>query len=141
MAVSKTRVLFVCTGNSCRSQMAEGLLRHLAGDRFEAASAGTHPAGLNPGAVEAMKEIGIDISHHRSKNVDEFVGQPLDWVVTVCDSAKESCPVFPGAVSRLHWSFEDPAAAAGSPQERQAVFRRVRDEIAERMGEFIRERS
>jgi len=121
--------------------MAEGLLRQLAGARFEAASAGTHPAGLNPGAVQAMREIGIDISYHRSKKVDEFVGQPLDWVITVCDSAKESCPVFPGAVSRLHWSFQDPAAAAGSPQERQAVFRRVRDEIAERMGEFIKERS
>jgi len=121
--------------------MAEGLLRHLAGDRFEVASAGTRPAGLNPGAVEAMKEIGIDISHHRSKNVDEFVGKPLDWVITVCDSAKESCPVFPGAVSRLHWSLEDPAAATGSPQERQAVVRRVRDEIAERIGEFIKGRS
>jgi len=137
IAVPKTRVLFVCTGNSCRSQMAEGLLRHLAGDRFEVASGGTRPAGLNPEAVEAMKELGIDISHHRSKNVDEFVGQPLDWVITVCDLAKESCPVFPGAVSRLHWSFEDPAAATGSPEERWAVFRRVRDDIAERIREFI----
>jgi arsenate reductase len=117
--------------------MAEGLLRHLAGDRFEVASGGTRPAGLNPGAVEAMKELGIDISHHRSKNVDEFVGQSLDWVITVCDLAKESCPVFPGAVSRLHWSLEDPAAATGSPEERWAVFRRVRDDIAERIREFI----
>ena len=136
-AVQKLKVLFLCTGNSCRSQMAEGLLRHLAGDRFEVASGGTRPAGLNPEAVEAMKELGIDISHHRSKNVDEFVGQPLDWVITVCDLAKESCPVFPGAVSRLHWSFEDPAAATGSPEERWAVFRRVRDDIAERIREFI----
>jgi arsenate reductase len=139
IVVPKKRVLFVCTGNSCRSQMAEGLLRHLGGDRFEAASAGTHPAGLNPGAVEAMKEIGIDISCQRSKSVDEFVGQPFDWVVTVCDSARESCPVFPGAMARLHWSFEDPAAATGSAQERRAVFRRVRGEIAERIGQFIQE--
>jgi len=117
--------------------MAEGLLRHLAGDRFEALSAGTRPAGLNPGAIEVMREIGIDISTHRSRHVDEFVAQEFDWVITVCDSARETCPVFPGAAARLHWSFDDPAAATGSVQERRAVFRRVRDEIAGCIRRFV----
>lgn len=133
----KKKVLFLCTGNSCRSQMAEGLLRHLAGDRFDVASAGTHPAGLNPGAVEVMKEIGIDISSHRSKRVDELANQPFDHVITVCDRAKETCPIFPSASSLLHWSFDDPAAAQGTVEERRAVFRRVRDEIAGRIRRFI----
>src|SRR5206468_11270643 len=117
----KKTVLFLCTGNSCRSQMAEGLLRHLAGDRFEAASAGTHPAGLNPGAVAVMQEIGIDISSHRSKRVDEYMDSRFDYVITVCDRAKETCPLFPADASQLHWSFEDPAAAQGSAEERRAV--------------------
>ena len=133
----KRSVLFLCTGNSCRSQMAEGLLRHLAGDRFDAASAGTHPVGLNPGAVEAMREVGIDIAGHRSKGLEELTGRPFDHVITVCDRAKESCPVYPGAPSVLHWSFDDPAAAEGSEEVRRAVFRRVRDEIAEQMRRFI----
>jgi len=133
----KKTVLFLCTGNSCRSQMAEGLLRHLAGDRFEAASAGTHPAGLNPGAVAVMQEIGIDISSHRSKRVDEYRDARFDYVITVCDRAKEACPLFPAASSQLHWSFEDPAGAVGTIEERQRVFRRVRDEIAERIRPFI----
>lgn len=130
---AKRRVLFLCTGNSCRSQMAEGLLRHFAGDRFEAASAGTQPSVLNPGAVAVMKEIGLDISRHRSKGLAEFEGQGFDYVVTVCDRAKESCPVFHGAATTLHWSFDDPAEAVGSPEEKMAVFRRVRDEIASRI--------
>jgi arsenate reductase len=117
--------------------MAEGLLRHLAGDRFEVSSAGTRPAGLNPGAIEVMREIGIDISAHRSRHVDEFGAQEFDWVITVCDSARETCPVFAGAAARLHWSFEDPAAATGSAEERRAVFRRVRDEIAARIRRFV----
>jgi len=125
----KKSVLFLCTGNSCRSQMAEGVLRHLAGDRYEVASAGTHPTGLNPGAVEVMQEIGIDISKHRSKNINEFIGRPVDIVITVCDRANESCPIFPGA-STIHWNFDDPATATGSRKERLDVFRRVRDEIA-----------
>ena len=133
----KSSVLFLCTGNSCRSQMAEGLLRHLAGTQFEVASAGVEPAGLNPLAVESMAEIGIDISGHYSKKVDEYAGRPFDWVITVCDAAREACPVFPGAVRRLHWSFEDPAAARGSLEERQLVFRRVRDQIAGRIREFV----
>ncbi|MEK6618902.1 MAG: arsenate reductase ArsC [Nitrospirota bacterium] len=131
------KVLFLCTGNSCRSQMAEGMLRHLARDRFEVASAGTHPAGLNPGAVGAMREIGIDISPHRSKRVNEYLDTRFDYVITVCDRAKETCPVFPVASSQLHWSFDDPAAAQGSAEERRAVFRRVRDEIAEHIRRFI----
>lgn len=133
----KKTVLFLCTGNSCRSQMAEGWLRHLAGDRFEVVSAGTHPAGPNPGAVEAMQEVGIDISHHHSKPVQTFLGWRFDHVITVCDQAKEACPTFPGG-SMLHWSFEDPAAATGSAEMRRAVFRRVRDEIKARIEGFLK---
>src|SRR5215471_16795291 len=130
----KKRVLFLCTGNSARSQMAEALLRLIAGDHFEAESAGTHPAGLNPMTVETMQEIGVDVSDHRSKNLEEFMGQCFNYVITVCDQAKEACPVFPNANSR-HWSFEDPAAA---PIEmRLEEFRRVRDEIADRVCQFL----
>lgn len=125
----KTTVLFLCTGNSARSQMAEGYLRHAAGDRFEVLSAGIAPKGLHPLAVEAMREIGVDISAQRSKDVREFLGQAIPYVVTVCDNAREHCPVFPGAYQRLHWSFEDPAAAPGEREEQLAVFRRVRDRI------------
>ena len=132
------RVLLLCTGNSARSQMAEGLLRNIAGNHFEVFSAGTRPAGLNPNAVAVMREIGIDISRHRSKSVDEFTGQLFDYVITVCDSAKESCPIFPGAAKRLHYSFQDPAAAQGSAEEQLAVFRRVRDQIGESLREFLR---
>ena len=135
------KVLVLCTGNSARSQMAEGLLRHIAGDRFEVFSAGTRPAGLNPNAVAAMAEIGIDISRHRSKSVDELSGQQFDYVITVCDNAKESCPIFPGTARRLHYSFPDPAAAQGSGEEKMAVFRRVRDQIGERLREFLRNES
>lgn len=119
--------------------MAEGWLRHLAGDRFEVSSAGTSPAGLNPGAVDAMKESGVDISTHRSKHLNEFAGVRFDYVVTVCDRAKETCPIFPGARTVLHWSFDDPAAAQGADEERRKVFRRVRDEIAGRINQFIGE--
>lgn len=132
----KARVLFLCTGNSARSQMAEGWLRHLAGDRFEVCSAGTHPVGLNQEAVEAMAEVDIDIAHHRSKTVAEFVGQSIDHVITVCDRAKESCPIWPTATHLLHWSFDDPAAVAAA-RERRAGFRRVRDEIAAAICEFL----
>jgi len=125
---NRQRVLFLCTGNSARSQMAEGLLRDIAGDRFEVFSAGTRPAGLNPNAVTAMAEIGIDISRYRSKSVDDFAGQQFDLVITVCDNAKESCPIFPGTASRLHHSFVDPAAA--STDQQLPVFRKVRDEIS-----------
>ncbi len=133
------RVLILCTGNSARSQMAEGLLREAGAGRFEVFSAGTHPSVVNPLAVEAMRESGIDIGGHRSKSVDEFVGQRFDYVITVCDNAKENCPVFPGETQRIHWSFDDPAAAVGSEDERLAVFRRVRDEIELRLREFVKD--
>jgi arsenate reductase len=125
----KTRILILCTGNSARSQMAEGLLRHDAGDRFEVESAGTKPGHVRREAIAVMKEIGIDLSGHRSKHVEEFASQSFDYVLTVCDNAKESCPIFPGHGNRIHKSFEDPAALEGSEQDRLALFRRVRDEI------------
>ncbi|HKA32773.1 MAG TPA: arsenate reductase ArsC [Candidatus Binatia bacterium] len=130
----KQRVLVLCTGNAARSQMAEGLLRHDAGDRFEVESAGIMPSQVRPEAIAVMKEIGIDITSHRSKHVDEFAGQGFDYVLTVCDNAKESCPVYPGHANRMHRNFEDPSNAEGTEEERLAVFRRVRDE----MREFLR---
>jgi arsenate reductase len=132
----RKRVLILCTGNSARSQMAEGLFRHLAGDRFEVASAGVAPSHVRPEAIEVMRELDIDISGHRSKSVDEFLGQEFDYVITVCDNANEQCPVFPGKTKRIHWSFEDPAAAPGDEAARLAVFRRVRDELAARLQDF-----
>jgi len=125
----KQRILILCTGNSARSQMAEGLLRHEAGDRFEVFSAGTKPGQVRPEAIAVMRELGIDLSGHRSKHADEFAGQAFDYVLTVCDNAKESCPIYPGHTNRLHRSFDDPAAVQGSEPDRLAVFRRVRDEI------------
>lgn len=134
----RKRVLILCTGNSARSQMAEGLLRSDGGsDLFEVFSAGTHPGRVRPEAVEAMREVGIDISAHRSKSVDEFVGQQFDYVITVCDNARANCPVFPGKVERIHWSFDDPAAATGELETRLAEFRRVRDLIRARLKWFI----
>jgi arsenate reductase (thioredoxin) len=124
-------VLFLCTHNSARSQMAEGLLRHLAGDRLEVYSAGTEATFVRPQAIKVMSEIGIDISGQQSKTLEEYLGQPFDYVITVCDAANEACPVFPGAKRRLHWSLEDPAAAVGSEEERLGVFRAVRDNIGE----------
>jgi arsenate reductase (thioredoxin) len=129
----KTRVLFLCTHNSARSQMAEGLLRDLAGDQFEVMSAGTEATRVRPLAVRAMEEIGVDISGQESKTLDRYLDQPFDYVITVCDDANEACPFFPGAQSRLHWSFEDPSRAEGSDEERLEVFRRVRDEIKDRV--------
>ncbi len=138
--MSKPRVLFLCTGNSCRSHMAEGWLRHLAGDRYEALSAGAKPAGyVHPLAIQAMAEVGVDISRHRSKSIDEFNGRALDVLITVCDHARESCPTFAGAKKMLHWSFEDPARAAGNDAEKMAVFRRVRDEIRQRIAAWLQE--
>jgi arsenate reductase len=135
-AASKQRVLILCTGNSARSQMAEGLLRRRAGDRYDVFSAGTRPSQVRPEAISVMRELGIDISGHRSKSVDEFAGQPFDYVITVCDNAKESCPVFTGEARRIHWSFEDPAAVQGSEDERLRAFRHVRDQIRERIATF-----
>jgi arsenate reductase len=130
------KVLFLCTANSCRSQMAEGWLRHYAGDRADVFSAGIKPAGLNPMAVAVMRESGVDISGHRSKPVDELAKVDFLFVITVCDDAREQCPVFPGALYQLQWSFDDPAEATGSDEEKLAVFRRVRDEIAEQVEAF-----
>jgi arsenate reductase len=129
----RTRVLFLCTHNSTRSQMAEGLLRHLAGDRFEAHSAGTEATHVRPLAIRAMAEIGVDISGQESKTLARYVKEPFDHVITVCDDANEACPVFLGAKSRLHWSFRDPSRADGTEEERLAVFRMVRDEIRRRI--------
>jgi len=134
---NKQRVLILCTGNSARSQMAEGLLRSMDGERFEVVSAGVSPSSVRPEAIVAMREIGVDISSHRSKSVDEFLGQEFDYVITVCDNANEQCPVFPGKTKRIHWSFEDPAAAEGSAEEKLRVFGRVRDEIRSRLEEFV----
>lgn len=133
---AKTQVLILCTGNSARSQMAEGLLRHDAGDRFEVVSAGVEPSRVRPEAIEVMSEIGIDISDHRSKSVDKFAGHLFDYVITVCDNANERCPIFPGATKRIHWSFDDPAAAEGDDDTRRSVFRRVRDEIRNQLRIF-----
>jgi arsenate reductase len=117
--------------------MAEGLLRHDGGAPFEVASAGTKPSSVRPEAIAAMQEIGIDISGQRSKSVDEFAGQAFDYVITVCDNAKESCPVFPAATQRIHWSLDDPAAVQGSEEERLAVFRRIRDELRRNLQHFL----
>ena len=127
------RVLFLCTGNSARSQMAEGLLRALVGERMEVYSAGTNPSVVNPLAIRVMQERGIDISHHRSKHLSEFLQQPFDVVITVCDHAAERCPLFPGPAKRLHWSFPDPAAVTGSEEAKLQAFRHVCDEIATRL--------
>jgi arsenate reductase len=133
----KERVLILCTGNSARSQMAEGLLRDMAGGRFDVCSAGTKPSAVRSEAIRVLGELGIDISGHRSKPVDEFLGQSFDYVITVCDNAKESCPVFPGPARRIHWSLEDPAAVAGSEAERLSVFRSIRDQIRRKLVEFV----
>jgi arsenate reductase (thioredoxin) len=131
MRTLKKRVLILCTGNSARSQMAEGLLRHDAGDRFEVFSAGTKPSKVRDEAIAVMREIGIDISGHRSKSVDEFNGQQFDYILTVCDNANEACPVFLAKAITTHHNFEDPAAVTASEEHRLAVFRRVRNEIRE----------
>ncbi|MGD9724347.1 MAG: arsenate reductase ArsC [Pirellulales bacterium] len=135
----KPRVLFLCTGNSARSQMAEGFLRHFAGDRFEVESAGIDPKGVNQLAIAAMREVGVDLSEHRSKTAGSLLGQHFRYVITVCDNANERCPIFPGMVTRLHWQLEDPAKATGSESERLSVFRRIRDEIGDRVRDFVAE--
>jgi arsenate reductase len=136
----KKRVLILCTGNSARSQMAEGLLREIGGNKFEVESAGVAPSSVRSEAIEVMREIGIDISKHRSKSVDEFIRQQFDYVITVCDNAKESCPVFPGPTERIHQSFEDPPPETVSDYEsRLRIFRRVRDEISDWLNLFIKQ--
>jgi arsenate reductase len=138
----RKRVLFLCTGNSCRSQMAEGLLRSLGGDRFEVHSAGSKPAGyVHPMAIEAMREVKLDLTGATSKSLTQFDGQSFDYVVTVCDNAKEDCPVFPAVAKMVHWSFDDPASATGNDEQKMRVFRRVRDEIRHRVRRFVEARA
>ena len=133
----RIRVLILCTGNSARSQMAEGLLRHYGAEVFEVVSAGIDPGFVRPEAIEAMREVGIDISSHRSKSIDEFIAQPFDYVITVCDNANQRCPVFAGASRRIHWSIEDPAVIGGDDETRLGAFRLARDELRERLRGFI----
>ncbi|MBJ7390397.1 MAG: arsenate reductase ArsC [Chthoniobacterales bacterium] len=137
MIPNKPRVLILCTGNSCRSHMAEGILRATAGDLLEVCSAGSNPAGyVNPQAIAALAEIGIDISGHTSKHMDEFLGREVETVITVCGNADQACPVFPGQVNRHHWPFDDPAHATGTAEEIAAQFRRVRDELRRVFGAY-----
>lgn len=139
--MTKKKILVLCTGNSARSQMGEGLFRAEGGSLFEVFSAGTKPSSVRPEAIAVMREIGIDIGAQRSKSVDQYSGQSFDYVVTVCDNARDACPVFPAGTSRLHWSFEDPAAAEGTEEQRLAAFRRIRDQIQERVKAFLREQT
>ena len=133
----KQRVLILCTGNSARSQMAEGLLRNLAGDRFEVFSAGINPTQIRSEAIAVMRDIGIDISAQHSKSIDEFSGQQFDYIITVCDNANENCPMFPGNAQRIHWSIDDPAALDGDRDARLAEFRRARNELQRRLRELL----
>jgi len=135
------RVLILCTANSARSQMAEGLLRQEAGPSFQVFSAGTTPTHVRPEAIAVMREAGIDISGHHSKSVGKFLGQEFDYVITVCDNARETCPVFPARTKRIHWSIEDPAAVDGSNEDRLAAFRRARDELQKKLRAFTREQT
>ena len=138
--MSPPRVLFLCTHNSARSQMAEGFLRAMAGDRFEAGSAGTEKTSVNPLAIRAMAELGIDLGGHTSKVYADVEVPAWDYLITVCDDANERCPWVPGSVQRLHWSFPDPSRASGTEEERLVVFRRVRDQIQARLGDWLRDR-
>jgi len=131
------RVLFLCTGNSARSQMAEGLLRHIAPGRFNVVSAGVNPTEVNPLSVKVMEEIGIDISRQRSKSVDEFLGQLFDYVITLCESARQSCPIFTGKYIKIHWDLEDPAQAQGTEEEKIKVFRKTRNQIKKHILKFL----
>lgn len=135
--MTKQRVLILCTANSARSQMAEGLLREIAGDRLEIHSAGSQPSVVNPFAIAAMKRRGIDLSNHRSKHLNEFIDQSFDYVITVCDKAAQTCPVFPGKAERIHWGFPDPADAQGTGDEILASFEQVRDDLEQTLREWV----
>jgi arsenate reductase (thioredoxin) len=135
--MNSKRSLVLCTGNSARSQMGEGLFRHIGREGWEVHSAGTKPSVVRPEAVAVMMELGIDLTGHRSKSVDEFASQSFDYVVTVCDNARDNCPVFPANAKRIHWSLEDPAAVEGTEEVRLAAFRRIRDELRGRVNEFF----
>ena len=134
----KKKVLFLCTGNSCRSQMAEGLLRYLAGDRFEVFSAGVKPVEVNLLAIKVMKEIGIDISGYKSKSLNDLSDRQFDHVISVCDNARQTCPVLPGKYEKIHWNLEDPAQAYVTEYDKLKVFRAVRDQIKQKIEEWIR---
>lgn len=136
-SMTKKQVLILCTGNSARSQMAEGILRHIAVDKYEVESAGTIASFVRPQAIAVMAEIGIDISGHRSKALDEFLDRHFDYIITVCDNANQTCPVLAGNATRIHWSFDDPAEATGTEKEITAAFRRVRNEIKLRLTDFV----
>ncbi|MCZ6680145.1 MAG: arsenate reductase ArsC [Candidatus Poribacteria bacterium] len=133
----KQKVLFLCTGNSCRSQIAEGFLRDMARDRFDVYSTGLKPSFVNPLAIRVMDEIGLDISGHTSDHLDKFLGEQFDYLITVCDHAQASCPIFPGAGTQLHWGFMDPAEVVGNEIERLVVFRRVRGEIQQQIQKWL----
>jgi len=137
MTQPRTRVLFLCTHNSARSQIAEGLLRAAGGDRFEVLSAGTEATGVRPEAIAAMAEVGIDIAGQESKTVERYLGQPIDWLITVCDQAREACPTLPGVANQLHWSIEDPTLVAADGAARMAAFRAARDDLAARVEAFV----
>ena len=137
MTNDRPRVLFLCTHNSARSQMAEGLLRAAAGERYEVDSAGTEATAVRPEAIAAMREVGIDISGQASKTLERFLGEPIDWLITVCDQAREACPVLPGVAQQLHWSVEDPAAVQGDDQRRMAAFRAARDDLSSHIRGFL----
>lgn len=138
-ATDRERVIFVCTHNSARSQMAEGMLRAWGGDRYEVVSAGTEATRVRPEAISVMHEIGIDITGHTSKTLEPFIGDPFDWLITVCDQANEACPTLPGVERRAHWSVEDPSAVTGDEEKRRAAFRDARDDLAGRVRAFIAE--
>ena len=131
------KVLFLCTGNSCRSQMAEGFLKYLAGKKFEVFSAGVNPTQVNPLSIKVMDEVGVDISNQKSKSAKEFLGQQFDYVITVCNNAKQTCPVFPGQYKKIHWNLEDPAEVQGTEDERMKIFRKTRDKIKDNIGTFL----
>lgn len=137
--MAQKKVLFLCTGNSCRSQMAEGFLRNMAGDKYEVFSAGVKSTQVNLLAIKVMAEVGIDISKHRSKSAMEFIGQQFDYVITVCDNAKQVCPIFPGKYEKIHWDLKDPAEALGSEAERLVFFRNIRGEIKDKVLAFIKQ--
>lgn len=141
MTKRKIRILVLCTGNSCRSQMAEGLFRQYGGDRIEVCSAGLEPKGVHPRAIQVMQELGIDISNHTSDPLSHYLGQPFDFLITVCNNAAANCPVFPGAGTKLHWPFADPAEATGSEPEIMACFRSVRDQIAQQVKTWLAEQT
>ncbi len=135
------KVLFLCTGNSCRSQMAEGFLKHIAADKFEIFSAGVKPTMINPIVIKVMAEVGVDISKQRSKSVMEFINQKFDYVITVCNKAKQTCPVFPGKYEKIHWDIEDPAEAQGNEKEKLRVFRKIRDKIQKNILQFTAQKN